>query len=264
LAEQRQYINCEQENGRTRDNAGGGQQREIAASRRRAAATRVRKPAEGWRNDSLGRLWRGSRSLKRAFCRSLGPKTAVNPALRDERVTTPWVATAFFNARCTVPTCSRQAACSNATSSRRIAPLFPLFESSSGWTGSSDAMCHPSQCTAWRQGQGLVKAPSPQTLLPCAQFRALAQRARTPSTSKNMPKVRRSTERAGRINGESAALWPLSVEVFVSYLMFCDVSSAVSPGLCPDAPLLRVKCSICFCLSPSIESKVLYIRLSGM
>lgn len=53
-------------------------------------------------------------------------------------------------------------------------------------------------------------------------------------------------------------------EVFVSYLMFCDVSSAVSPGLCPDAPLLRVKCSICFCLSPSVKSNMLYIRFSGM
>lgn len=59
-----------------------------AASRRAAAATgKGARPASGLRNDSLGRRWRrwrGSRSLKRAFCRSLGPKQAVAPASRDD------------------------------------------------------------------------------------------------------------------------------------------------------------------------------------
>jgi hypothetical protein len=112
----------------------------------------------------------------------------------------------------------------HATMPSRHAELRRSSLSSSAPTGSSNAMCHPSQCTAWRQGQGLVKAPSPQTL-PCAQFRALAQRARTPSTSRNTPNVGAVPRGLGKPLENLQPCGRYQWKVFVSYL--CSVTSRV-------------------------------------
>lgn len=134
-----------------------------AASRRAAAATaKGVRPASSLRNDSLGRRQRGSRSLKRAACRSLGPKQAVAPVLRDERRPLPWATIALSTARRRERAWQSQqlqAACTSAL--HQVVPLSSLcilgFAEGTLKHPPPSAIRHPSQCTAWRQGQGRPK-----------------------------------------------------------------------------------------------------------
>lgn len=199
LAEQLQYVQLQ-----ARERQNERRCRRRGATSDSSEQTGNCSNSQGWRSSSLGRLWRGSRSSKRAFCRSLGPKQAVVPALRDGRVTLPWVATAFFAARRRVPsspTLSRQAACTRAISSRKTAPPFSLFVCADG-----NLKRHPSSESVHRVGTGVKALLRPK--------RCRARNFGIPRSEPEPHRHRRIRQRIGGVPREdskplekSAALW---------------------------------------------------------
>lgn len=179
---------CDREHGKTRDNAGGGEQRVIAESRRRAAATAKGARAGGWQNDSLARLWRRSPSVKRSLPKSR-PQTS-------SRAGSTGRATAIPLGRDCTSRCNMQGAfpfCLNTAGSKQQALLPSHHTTTAPLFSSSFHRRHPSFGLVHRVDTGL-RAPFAPTV-PCAQFWELPHRPRTPWTSTNTPARRRNTER---------------------------------------------------------------------